>query len=178
MNDLIDVIALILIYFLVFFRRWKAKGKDILLINTVMYVYLCFVMYFTLMPVITSIPGMFKPKDPDLVLYFNMVSFVDVQLGRGDYFNQIFLNVLMMVPFGFILPIVRKRGASFFRTVLYTFLISLGIEITQLFISIYRSSDITDIITNTTGGAIGYLFYMVLRPVTTKVLTFLNEKLA
>ena len=53
MKYLIDFVALILLYAFVFFRKWKPKGKDVLLVNTLMYVYLSFVLYFTLMPVIT-----------------------------------------------------------------------------------------------------------------------------
>ena len=40
MKCLIDFMTLVLLYVFVFFRKWKVKGKDILLINTLMYVYL------------------------------------------------------------------------------------------------------------------------------------------
>ena len=43
---------------------------------------------------------------------------------------------------------------------------SLGIELLQPIINDFRSSDITDLITNVTGGIIGYIFYVVFRPVT------------
>ncbi|NLJ94559.1 MAG: VanZ family protein, partial [Clostridiaceae bacterium] len=41
----------------------------------------------------------------------------------------------------------------------YTFLFSLAIELTQPLLHMHRASDITDLITNTIGGIIGYLFY-------------------
>ena len=53
---LIDFAALALLYIFVFFRKWKSKGRDIWIVNTLMYIYLSFVLYFTMMPVITSIP--------------------------------------------------------------------------------------------------------------------------
>ena len=52
----IDFGALALLYVRVLFRKWRSRGKDVLLVNTLMYVYLSFVLYFTLMPVITSLP--------------------------------------------------------------------------------------------------------------------------
>ena len=100
MKCLIDFMTLVLLYVFVFFRKWKVKGKDILLINTLMYVYLSFVLYFTLMPVITSLPFILNhPYVP-----MNMVPFIDVLTGRGDYIRQVLLNVIMLVPFGFLFP--------------------------------------------------------------------------
>ena len=55
MKVLIDFVALITIYFLKFYKKWKVRGRDILFINTIMYIYLSFVLYFTLMPILTSL---------------------------------------------------------------------------------------------------------------------------
>jgi len=40
MKYLIDFTALALLYAFVFFRKWKIKGKDILLVNTLPYCHL------------------------------------------------------------------------------------------------------------------------------------------
>ena len=58
----------------------------------------------------------------------------------------------------------RRGGGKFGRTVLFCFLMSLGIELVQPFFN--RSSDITDLITNMVGGVLGYGLYVVFRPVT------------
>lgn len=168
---LIDFAALILLYAFVFFRKWKAKGKDVLLVNTLMYIYLSFVLYFTLMPVITYLP--FILNHPYKAM--NMVPFVDVLMGRGDYVRQILLNVIMMVPFGFLFPMTRNPAAGFLRTVFSCFLVSLGIELLQPLINGFRSADITDLITNTIGGMAGYLLYIAFRPVTSWVLARLRK---
>lgn len=47
---------------------------------------------------------------------------------------------------------------------------SLGIELLQPLIDGFRSADITDLITNTVGGVIGYGIYLVFRPVTSWIL--------
>ncbi len=167
---LIDFTVLILLYAFVFFRKWKIKGKDILLVNTLMYTYLSFVLYFTLMPIITSIPFVLNhPYKP-----MNLVPFIDVLEGRGDFLRQIILNVIMTVPFGFLYPLTRNRTGKFITTVLFCFLMSLGIEILQPLVDGSRSSDITDIITNVIGGMLGYGFYIIFKPVTFWILDHLK----
>ena len=42
MKYLIDFIALALLYVFYLFKKWKRKGKDVLIFNTLMYVYLSF----------------------------------------------------------------------------------------------------------------------------------------
>ena len=60
MKELVDFIVLFLLYIFIFYKRWKLKGKDVLFINTIMYIYLSFVLYFTLMPIIASLPFIFN----------------------------------------------------------------------------------------------------------------------
>lgn len=171
MKCLIDFMTLVLLYIFVFFRKWKVKGKDILLINTLMYVYLSFVLYFTLMPVITSLPFILNhPYVP-----MNMVPFVDVLTGRGDYIRQVLLNVIMLVPFGFLFPMTRTPAAGFGKTVFCCLLMSLGIELLQPLINGSRSADITDVITNAIGGMVGYVLYIAFRPITSWILARLRN---
>lgn len=166
----IDFAALALLYAFVFFGRWKAKGKDVLLVNTLMYGYLSFVLYFTLMPVITSIP--FVLNHPYVPM--NLVPFIDVIKGRGDFLRQIVLNVTMTVPFGFLFPLTRRGTGKFSKTVFFCFLMSLGIELLQPLIDGSRASDITDLITNVIGGMVGYGLYVICRPVTFWILKHLK----
>ncbi len=172
MKYLIDFIALVLLYVFVFWGKWKTKGKEVLLVNTLMYIYLSFVLYFTLMPVITSIPfALNHPYSP-----MNLVPFIDVLKGRGDFFRQVMLNIIMTIPFGFLFPLTQNKTAKFGRTVLFCFLMSLGIELLQPLINGFRSSDITDIITNVTGGIIGYCLYVIFKPITCWVLGHIKSR--
>ncbi len=156
---LIDFAVLILLYAFVFFRRWRAQGRDRLLVNTLMYAYLSLVLCFTMMPVVVSIPFMLDhPYQP-----MNLVPFIDVSLGRGDFFRQICLNVVMTMPFGFLFPLTRGKRTQFGAALFFCFLMSLGIELLQPFFD--RSSDVTDLITNVIGGALGYGLYVVFKPV-------------
>lgn len=165
-KDLVDIAVLVLLYVFVFYKKWKREGKDKLLAKTLMYVYLGFVLFFTLMPIITSLPFIFSHPYKAM----NLTPFIDVSYGRGDFVRQIVLNVIMMIPFGFLLPLIKKGKTNFIEVVVCTFLLSFAIEIIQPLMSDIRMSDITDIITNVTGGMIGYVLYVIFRPLTNKIL--------
>ena len=129
-----------------------------------MYIYISLALYVTLMPIIVSLPFIF---DHPYTL-MNLIPFDDYFSGRGDTIRQIILNVIMMMPFGFLLPMVKKQTIS--STLGWTFLFSLGIEVLQPLINGARSADITDLITNTFGGFLGYLLYLAFKPIIYKIL--------
>ncbi|WP_461204955.1 VanZ family protein [Clostridium sp. DL1XJH146] len=169
---LIDFVVLGLIYYILFFKGWKSKGKDKLFINTLMFVYVSFVMYYTLMPIIVSLPFIFNhPYVP-----MNMHLFVDYFYNIRGSERQILLNIIMMMPFGFLFPIVKKK--KLWSCALYTFLFSLGIEIIQPLLSGSRVSDITDLVTNTVGGILGYVVYMIFKPLVEAIINNLKLKTA
>lgn len=171
MKELIDFIVLIIIYFLKFYKKWKEKGKDILLVNTIMYIYLSFVLYFTLMPIITSLLFIFNhPYDS-----MNFVPFIDVLNNRGDFFRQVVLNVIMTIPFGFLVPLVKNENVKLLKIIIYTFLLSLSIELLQPLINGSRSADITDLITNVIGGIIGYIIYLIFKPLIVRILNYFKK---
>ena len=76
-------------------------------------------------------------------------------------FYVVVFNIVMFVPFGMYLRYYFK--CSFKKTVLYSFLLSLFFELTQLtglyfiYPNPYRLCDIDDLIQNTFGGILGFL---------------------
>lgn len=163
MKIVVDVIVLIFLYFLVFYKKWKKLSNYDLFIRTTMYVYISFVLYFTLMPIICSIPFMFNHP----FKMMNMNLFDDLLNHRGDYIRQIVLNIVMLIPFGIIFPLIDKKN-NFVKTVKWSFITSLVIEMLQTLVSV-RSSDITDLITNVFGAVIGYLIYLIFKPLINKI---------
>ena len=161
MEYMIDFAVLALVYGLVFFRTWRDRGADVLLVNTLLYGYLVLVLYVTLMPVIASLPFIFQHS----YVPMNLVPFLDVLEGRGDFARQVVLNVIMTLPFGFLFPLTGNRRGGF-----------LGIELLQPLIHDYRSSDLTDVFTNTAGGVLGYGCYAAFRPVTYRLLACLRGR--
>ena len=69
---------------------------------------------------------------------------------------QIFLNIILFIPFGFMFPIIHKKLSK--ATITYGFLFSFAIEIMQ-YITGRGLADIDDLINNTLGAVIGYLIY-------------------
>lgn len=170
MEVLVDFAVLTIIYFGKFYKKWKKEGRDVLAVNTAMYVYLSFVLYFTLMPIITSLPFIFNHSYTPM----NLVPFIDVLNSRGDFVRQVVLNIIMTIPFGFLLPLTNNN-IKILKVVFYTFLLSLSIELLQPLINGIRSADITDLITNVTGGIIGYALHLTFRPLIMKILNCVSN---
>lgn len=75
-------------------------------------------------------------------------------------FENLVGNVVVFIPFGFLIPYVLKRGRNFFVMLVNAFFFVLGIEVFQLF-SAFGAFDVDDILLNCTGAVLGYLFYLV-----------------
>lgn len=83
-----------------------------------------------------------------------------VPLGDGFQLSFI-LNIFLFIPLGFLCPLLSKT----FERARNIFLIGLGfslfIEIAQLF-TLYRATDINDLLTNVIGTMLGYLCFRVI----------------
>lgn len=75
-------------------------------------------------------------------------------------FENLVGNIVVFVPFGFLLPCVLKRGRNFLVMLLNAFLFVLGIEVFQLF-SAFGAFDVDDILLNCLGAVLGYLLYLI-----------------
>lgn len=172
-----DFAVIVVIYILWLFPKWKRMGNSVATTHTLMYLYIVGVLYFTLMPIITAIP--FLINHPYVPMNFN--SFGDLIAGQGRAVLQIALNVMMMIPFGFLLPLCRKsksKKCGILFCILSTFGFSLLIELIQPLLSGFRASDVTDLITNTAGGLLGYLCYLVFHPIAYRLVGIRSSKQA
>ena len=97
------------------------------------------------------------------------------QIFKNAYVYQTIYNFLLMVPFGMFLRYYFK--CRFKKVVLFTFMLSLFFELTQLtglyfiYPHAYRLFDVDDLIVNTIGGMFGYL----ITPIFTKLLPTREE---
>lgn len=79
---------------------------------------------------------------------------------------QVFYNIILVFPFGFYLRYYFK--CNWLKTIFFSFLLSLFFELTQLtglygiYPRNYRLFDVDDLMINTLGGWIGYLFTPVI----------------
>jgi glycopeptide antibiotics resistance protein len=73
-----------------------------------------------------------------------------------------FLNILLMIPFGFGLPFIANLRMK--RVVIIGVLFSIGIELLQFLTGLmagitFRVADINDVIFNTFGVVVGYVLF-------------------
>ena len=99
---------------------------------------------------------------------YNLVPFKEIgrfityykQLGIYAVLANLVGNVVAFMPFGICLPMVTEHKLKFFSVSLYTFNLSLLIELTQL-VSKVGSFDVDDLMLNTLGGMIGYIVFFI-----------------
>ena len=134
--------ALILIPFFIIFNRifFRSTRKCIL--------YYLFACYLAVVSVLVGLPNITYIR-PELNL--NLIPIIGM---IADWKNS-FLNILLFVPLGVMLPLLWNKFRNCKHTVLFGFTLSLTIELLQILT--YRATDINDLITNTLGTYIGYL---------------------
>ncbi len=85
-------------------------------------------------------------------------------IGFRGFVINLFGNILAFMPWGFMVPIIRKRPYKFVYTAVSTFLLSLCIETIQL-VTRVGSFDVDDLILNTAGGIAGFIVYFIVNSV-------------
>lgn len=86
------------------------------------------------------------------------------QLGWKAVILNLGGNVAGFMPFGFILPIVSRRGRRWYNAFLLGFFLSFCIEATQLAFKV-GSFDVDDLLLNTVGGILGFAGYKVVQKI-------------
>ena len=105
----------------------------------------------------------------------NLVPFREIlryNIGSSNFYKQVLGNIVLFVPFGFFASYYTKINKIRSIT-LITFLVSLTIEIVQIYIG--RSFDIDDIILNIVGGVLGFLIYVGLDAIGKKLPSFMTS---
>lgn len=149
----IFVIPVILAYYL--YLRKTGKGQTG--IHTITAFLFCY--YLIGILTMTGIHE-FHSFSPRIVL----IPFRDMLSGPVDTI----LNIFLFLPLGFFLPLLYGRYRCIRRIVLTGFLLSLSIELMQMFGM--GATDINDLITNTAGACLGYCLYKAISKLTAKEL--------
>lgn len=96
----------------------------------------------------------------NLILFREIKRFIIYrqQIGLEKFLVNILGNIFAFAPFGFLLPLLNKSYRSFFLITMLSLIFSLAVETIQL---IFRVGifDVDDLLLNTIGGIIGYIFY-------------------
>ena len=126
------------------FRRNMTMVRKGLL--TVFAGYLCAVCSATGLPTAGNLH--FSPR-------LNLIPFIDIVNEPALYLLGSFLNIVMFIPFGLLIPLLWRQLRSLRKAAVASMLFSLFIEMAQMFSG--RLTDVDDLIFNTLGGVIGFL---------------------
>ena len=111
--------------------------------------YSLFILYLCKMFDVVGIPALqYIRWDPNI----SLIPLSDEKNLR--FFLQLGLNAAMFAPFGFLLPVLWRKCRKWKVTVLAGFLLSLTIEVLQMFC--FRATDVDDLLMNTLGAGLGY----------------------
>lgn len=123
--------------------------------------YIIFVFYFLLISELYGRTGEMQEYRYNLILFKEIKRFWNYreQLGMFATAANLFGNVLIFLPFGFFMA-MASRYRSFLSTVIYSFALSLTIEISQLFMKV-GCFDVDDLLLNTMGGMLGFVAFAI-----------------
>lgn len=136
-------------------KRYRILGKVMFVLYIAFLVYfLCFAEWYGR----TEVPQGYRYN---LVLFKEITRFIEYreELGAFAVFANLFGNILIFVPYGFFIS-MASTSRSFFQTLCYSFALSLGVEIFQLFTRV-GSFDVDDLMLNTLGGVLGYILFLI-----------------
>lgn len=101
---------------------------------------------------------------------YNLIPFREIRrfivyadlLGPMAVISNLFGNIVIFMPFGFLVPILGRKKRNFWFTSLLSFALSLTVECIQL-VTRTGCFDVDDIFLNTIGGMLGYLVYALVQ---------------
>lgn len=178
-NDILGVILGILLFLIayLFYYRKKQYSFYQLLLLILSYIYITMVIGVTMTPIplnmteLKYMQNLYSGFD-----YYNLDLLRDI-VYMGD---QFLLNIVLFVPFGILFPL-RRNKINYKSVLLASFLFSLGIELSQLGISVLLQTpawffDVDDILANVLGGLLGcFIVKMLIEPVVSSVMKQIEE---
>jgi glycopeptide antibiotics resistance protein len=142
-------------------RRRKDYGKSHNFVAVVL-----FFLYFVVLFYFLFFSESMGRNYADRTYHYNLVPFREIRrfiqyaqtLGMQAVLLNLVGNVLAFLPFGTFLPLFSKRCRAGAFTVLYSFELSLVVELLQLVTKV-GSFDVDDLLLNTLGGLLGFVVY-------------------
>lgn len=169
--DLIWIIPFVLIYLVIrcFPQNRVPVGRLLL--------ELTFVSYLVLVLQKTQFPLIFMedPTVPKSYVIGNFIPFETfMSITRNPHLNwnvvltQVGGNLLLLAPFGFLIPIVWRKANSFKRVAFFSLCFSILIELLQIGGNLitgwaFRVTDVDDVLLNVLGACMGYGLWTLIK---------------
>lgn len=154
--------GLIILIFIYMFKRNKIKNNK-KIDNFIFFSYYLYIISL-ISVVFFPIPLYLLNEDQEFpfTFFLNVIPFKTILIVLERNPIQLFGNILLLLPLGVILPILKKKLFGIRYILIVGFLTSLTIESIQLLMSLsigvpFRVFDIDDLICNTFGAILGYI---------------------
>jgi len=147
----IAILPMVLIFQFVIFKSKKNNNKTPMAYTIMTYLF-CF--FLAGMLSVTGIPSVLYSR---VYINLNLIPFRDITFNLVQYIE----NIILFIPFGLFLPLLWKKFENPYITWTSGLLLSLAIEVSQLFN--HRATDIDDLLMNTLGTMIGYFGFVFLK---------------
>lgn len=153
---IIGFVLVVAVLFILFKKDNKLPKGQIIITSFLLYYYVCIVLYNVVgIPTISEImrvtglgESLFNPN-------ISLIPLV------GGVSLEFILNIFCFIPLGFLCPLISQSFNKMKNVVALGFGLSLAIELSQLF-TLYRATDINDLIANTFGALLGFFCYQVI----------------
>lgn len=124
------------------------------------FVTILFLIYLALLVWIILFKLQFSISDLDKIRSINCIPFhYDKEIGAAFHLTEVLENVLIFVPMGIYLQMLIPK-VKLYAKIMMIAGTSFLLETTQYVLAIGRS-DITDVLTNTAGGLLGLIAYLM-----------------
>ena len=124
------------------------------------FVTILFLIYLALLVWIILFKLQFSISDLDKIRSINFIpSHYDKEIGVAFHLTEVLENVLIFVPMGIYLQMLMPK-VKLYAKIMMIAGTSFLLETTQYVLAIGRS-DITDVLTNTVGGLLGLIVYLM-----------------
>ncbi|MCD7840085.1 MAG: VanZ family protein [Erysipelotrichaceae bacterium] len=170
----------VIIGLVVYIIRRDKRNKNIIF-YLLFCCYLGIVFSYTLLPLPLSQMSReaYKNHAVDMI---NIIPLINGMIHFNYYvLREWILNIIMLMPFGFLVSLAFKGQYDIKKIILYSFVFSMIIELLQLSISYcwigvgYRTCDVNDLLFNTIGCVVGYMVLKIIRVLKEKFIIKLNS---
>lgn len=148
---------LIVVLFWLFKKEDKLPKGQIIIASLLLYYYVCIVLYNVVG--IPTISEFIRVTNLGESLFNPNISLIPLV---GGVSLEFILNIFCFIPLGFLCPLVSQSFNKMKNVVVLGFGLSVAIELSQLF-TLYRATDINDLIANTFGALLGFFCYQILK---------------
>ena len=150
-SGFVVVLPFVMLFHYTTFKRRKPSDQK----ETALYIWVSYAFCAALLAAFTA-TGVYNIYSMRIELRYDLIPFANISTN----YEQYILNIILFIPIGFLLPMLWRNFRKKRLTLMAGLLLSLFIEVVQLFG--LRATDINDLLMNTAGTIIGYYVFVLM----------------